>query len=167
MRRALALGLAAAALAGTGCGGSDNEREAKAPKPKATPVPTISADTSAKPVIPPPAGSPPAKLVVKDIVQGKGRAAKPGDTVSVDYVGVNYADAKQFDASWDRGQPIQFQLGSGQVIPGWDKGVKGMKPGGRRELVIPPGLAYGPAGQPPVIGPNETLVFVVDLKDVA
>jgi peptidylprolyl isomerase len=86
--------------------------------------------------------------------------------VSVDYVGVNFSSGQQFDASWDRGEPFQFQLGAGQVIPGWDEGVKGMRVGGRRVLTIPPDLAYGPAGSPPVIGPNETLVFVVDLRKV-
>ncbi|HEY7074795.1 MAG TPA: FKBP-type peptidyl-prolyl cis-trans isomerase, partial [Solirubrobacteraceae bacterium] len=92
-----------------------------------------------------------------------GVPVEPGQTVSVHYVGVNYKDGKQFDSSWDRGQPFSFTLGAGQVIPGWDKGVVGMRPGGRRELIIPPSLAYGPQGQPPVIKPNETLVFVVDL----
>jgi peptidylprolyl isomerase len=86
--------------------------------------------------------------------------------VTVHYVGVSKANGRQFDASWDRGEPFQFQLGAGQVIPGWDQGVAGMKVGGRRELVIPPRLAYGPAGSPPTIGPNETLVFVVDLLAV-
>ena len=82
------------------------------------------------------------------------------------YVGVNYADGKQFDASWDNGQPFSFQLGSGQVIKGWDQGIAGMKVGGRRELIVPPDLGYGAQGSPPAIGPNETLVFVVDLLDV-
>src|SRR5438045_1428876 len=83
-------------------------------------------------------------------------AARPGDTVTVQYVGANYKGGKQFDASWDRGQPFTFPLGGGQVIPGWDKGVVGMKVGGRRELIIPPALGYGPRGSPPVIKPNET-----------
>ena len=82
------------------------------------------------------------------------------------YVGVNYADGKQFDASWDNGQPFTFQLGSGQVIQGWDQGIAGMKVGGRRELIVPPDLGYGAQGSPPTIEPNETLVFVVDLLDV-
>ena len=86
--------------------------------------------------------------------------------LTMQYVGVNYADGKQFDASWDNGQPFNFQLGSGQVIKGWDEGIAGMKVGGRRELIVPPDLGYGAQGQPPAIGPNETLVFVVDLLDV-
>jgi peptidylprolyl isomerase len=84
----------------------------------------------------------------------------------VQYVGVSHSNGEQFDASWDRGgEPFTFTLGSGQVIPGWDEGVQGMKVGGRRKLVIPPDLAYGETGQPP-IGPNETLIFVIDLEDV-
>lgn len=92
--------------------------------------------------------------------------AKAGDEVTVQYVGVGYQSGKEFDASWDRGQPFGFQLGAGQVIKGWDEGVQGMKVGGRRELLIPPGLAYGAAGSPPSIGANETLIFVIDLVSV-
>ena len=88
---------------------------------------------------------------------GNGPAAKAGDQLTVQYVGVNYADGKQFDASWDRGEPFQFQLGAGMVIPGWDQGLVGMKAGGRRELIIPPDLAYGAQGAPPDIPPNATL----------
>ena len=94
-----------------------------------------------------------------------GAEAKAGSNVSVQYVGVNFADCKQFDASWDRQSPLPFKLGAQQVIPGWDQGVVGMKVGGRRELIIPPDLGYGPNGQGP-IQPNETLVFVVDLVSV-
>jgi peptidylprolyl isomerase len=86
--------------------------------------------------------------------------------VSVQYVGVNFSNGQQFDASWDSGQPFEFPLGGGSVIPGWDQGVEGMKVGGRRELIIPPDLGYGAQGQPPDIPPNETLVFVIDLLDV-
>ena len=118
-----------------------------------------------KPSIDIPAGNPPADLVVEDLEEGSGTEAKSGMNVLVHYVGVGWSDGKQFDASWDRGQPFPFQLGAGQVIPGWDKGVAGMRVGGRRELIIPPDLAYGPEGQPP-IGPNATLVFVVDLLAV-
>jgi peptidylprolyl isomerase len=101
-----------------------------------------------------------------DVVEGDGAEAKTGDTVSVQYVGVAQSTGKEFDASWDRGQPFTFKLGAGQVIPGWDQGIVGMKEGGRRVLVIPGDLAYGPQGQPPDIGPNETLVFAVDLEKV-
>lgn len=125
-----------------------------------------SLDTSTKPTVEVPEGPPPKTLQTDDIVEGDGPEAKPGDTLSMQYVGVNYADGKQFDASWDTGQPFSFQLGSGQVIKGWDEGIAGMKVGGRRELIVPPDLGYGAQGQPPAIGPNETLVFVVDLLDV-
>lgn len=111
-----------------------------------------------------PSGAPPKSLEIKDLEEGSGAAAKSGDTVTVNYVGVNYKTGKEFDASWDRGEPFPFTLGAGQVIPGWEKGVEGMKVGGRRELIIPPSLGYGSAGSPPVIPPNETLVFVVDLE---
>ena len=114
-----------------------------------------------------PKGAPPKKLEVKEIEEGTGAEAKAGDEVTVQYVGVNYKSGKEFDASWDRGEPFSFQLGAGMVIPGWDQGVEGMKVGGRRELIIPPDLAYGPEGSPPAIGPNETLIFVIDLLKVS
>jgi peptidylprolyl isomerase len=125
----------------------------------------ISKDRSSKPAIPKPNGDPPIELVVQDVVKGKGTAAKAGDNVTVDYVGVSYSTGKQFDASWDSGKPFSFALGTGQVIGGWDKGVVGMKKGGRRLLVIPPDLAYGVDGRPG-IAPNETLVFVIDLRKI-
>jgi peptidylprolyl isomerase len=123
-------------------------------------------DTSTKPVVEVPEGPPPDELVVEDIVTGEGEEAKAGDQVTVNYVGVDYETGEQFDASWDRGQAFPFKLGAGQVIPGWDQGVEGMKVGGRRRLVIPPELAYGAQGAPPDIGPNATLVFVVDLTAI-
>jgi peptidylprolyl isomerase len=123
-------------------------------------------DTSTKPEIPRPSGSPPRRLVTEDIVRGKGPAAKPGDTLTVHYAGVTFSTGEEFDASWNGGQPFTFPLGGGQVIEGWDRGFEGMKVGGRRMLTIPPELAYGAQGFPPAIGPNETLVFVVDLLDI-
>jgi peptidylprolyl isomerase len=166
-RRTLAVGLACAALAIAGCGGSDNQNEAAAPTDTATPAATpASTPAATKPEVKVPKGKLPEKLVKKDLKVGTGAEAKPGSTVNVQYVGVSALNGRQFDASWDRGQPFSFQLGSGQVIPGWDEGVAGMKVGGRRELVIPPKLAYGPQGSPPAIGPNETLVFVIDLVGV-
>ena len=111
-------------------------------------------------------GAPPKQLVTKDLEEGSGRAAKAGDEVTVQYVGVNYKSGKEFDASWDRGEPFPFVLGSGTVIQGWEQGVEGMKVGGRRELIIPPELGYGSAGSPPAIPPNETLIFVVDLEAI-
>lgn len=126
----------------------------------------VSTDTSVKPVVEPPSGDPPTELVTDDIVEGDGATAKQGDQITVQYVGVDYATGEQFDASWDNGQPLPLQLGAGQVISGWDQGLEGMKVGGRRELIIPPDLAYGAQGQPPDIAPNATLVFVIDLLDV-
>ena len=119
-----------------------------------------------KPKVTVPKGAAPAELVVNDIEEGTGPAAKAGDEVTVQYVGVGYDSKQEFDASWDRGEPFVFPLGSGAVIPGWEQGIEGMKAGGRRELVIPPQLAYGPPGAPPAIGPNETLIFVVDLEAI-
>jgi peptidylprolyl isomerase len=105
-------------------------------------------------------------LRVEDIDVGDGEAAKPGRRVEVHYVGVAWSTGDQFDASWDRGEPFGFKLGGGQVVPGWEQGIDGMKVGGRRRLTIPPALAYGSRGAGGVIGPNETLVFVVDLLGV-
>jgi peptidylprolyl isomerase len=119
-------------------------------------------DTSTKPAIPKPTGSPPRKLVKEDIVKGTGPGAKKGDTVVVHYVGMNFSNGQEFDASWDTGSPFPVQLGTGGVIPGWEKGLIGIKKGGRRKLVIPPELGYGAQGYPPSIPPNETLVFVID-----
>lgn len=127
----------------------------------------ISKDRSIKPAIPKPTGDPPTELVSQDIVKGKGTGAKAGDAVTVDYVGVSHSTGEQFDASWDSGKPFTFQLGAGGVIAGWDQGVVGMKKGGRRLLVIPPDLAYGADGSPGSIAPNETLLFVIDLKKIA
>ncbi|MGW2562236.1 FKBP-type peptidyl-prolyl cis-trans isomerase [Streptomyces sp. NPDC001514] len=117
-----------------------------------------------KPEIDFPGGEPPADLEIKDIWEGDGPEAKAGDTVSVHYVGVAFSTGEEFDASWNRGTPLQFQLGVGQVIQGWDKGVQGMKVGGRRQLTIPAHLAYGDRGAGGgLIAPGETLIFVCDL----
>jgi peptidylprolyl isomerase len=119
---------------------------------------------SEKPHVYVPAGeAPPAELVIEDIEVGTGDEAQPGHTVEVHYAGNAWSTRQQFDASWDRGETFSFRLGAGQVIGGWDQGVVGMKIGGRRRLVIPPGLGYGSRGAGGVIKPNETLVFVVDL----
>ena len=125
----------------------------------------ISKDLDSKPEIPTPGGDPPSKLVVQDVVKGSGKAAKVDDQVTVHYVGVTYG-GKEFDASWNGGEPVQFGLIQGQLIDGWVQGIPGMKVGGRRTLIIPPELGYGAEGSPPNIGPNETLVFVIDLKKV-
>ncbi|MDT3396691.1 FKBP-type peptidyl-prolyl cis-trans isomerase [Streptomyces sp. B1866] len=119
-----------------------------------------------KPEVDFPGGEPPAQLEIKDIHEGQGPAAKAGDIVSVHYVGVAFSSGEEFDASWNRGAPLKFELGAGQVIPGWDQGVQGMKVGGRRQLVIPPHLAYGDRGAGSRIKPGETLIFVCDLVSV-
>ncbi len=126
----------------------------------------ISKDLDKKPEIAQPSGDPPDELYSRDIVEGKGKAAKTGDNVSVQYVGVLFSDGEQFDASWDRDEPFEFALGMGGVIKGWDEGVVGMKEGGRRLLVIPADLAYGAQGQGS-IGPNEPLMFVIDLENLS
>jgi peptidylprolyl isomerase len=170
MPRTFATALLVGLLAIAGCGGGDEESgSASTPAATDTPAATATATATAapkKPKVTVPKGKPPKKLVVKDLREGTGPVAQAGQTVTVQYVGVNFKGGKQFDASWDRGEPFSFALGGGQVIPGWDKGVAGMKVGGRRMLVIPPDLGYGPDGQPPVIKPNETLVFVIDLLGV-
>src|SRR5919107_1370020 len=108
----------------------------------------------------------PADLVVTEISEGAGPEATAGATVLVHYVGVAHSTGEEFDASYNRGEPLRFRLGVGQVIAGWDQGVQGMKVGGRRRIVIPPHLGYGDRGAGGVIAPGETLVFVVDLLEV-
>ncbi|MGK5685529.1 FKBP-type peptidyl-prolyl cis-trans isomerase [Actinoplanes sp. URMC 104] len=119
-----------------------------------------------KPDVGPIEGAPPADLVIEDITVGDGPEAQPGQYVNVHYVGVAHSTGREFDASYNRGEPFAFPLGGGQVIAGWDQGVAGMKVGGRRKLTIPPHLGYGPRGAGGVIKPNETLIFVVDLLGV-
>jgi peptidylprolyl isomerase len=122
-----------------------------------------SGPLSKEPHVTPPSGPPTTKLVTKEIIAGTGAEAKSGSAVAVNYVGALYKTGKVFDASWKRNEPFPFTLGKGQVIPGWEQGVAGMKVGGRRELIIPPALGYGAKGSPPSIPPNETLIFIVDL----
>jgi peptidylprolyl isomerase len=119
-----------------------------------------------KPQIDKPEGDIPFDLGIEDIMVGVGEEATKGAKVAVHYVGVAFSSGDEFDASWDRGEPFQFTLGKGHVIPGWDAGVAGMKVGGRRKLTIPSAMAYGARGAGGVIKPNEPLVFVVDLLSV-
>lgn len=169
----------ALALGSAGCGDdSDPPSDSNA----ATPTPTATAaaapadavtvegvqianakDLDAEPIVTVPTGAePPTELISRDLVTGEGARVGKTDEVSVRYTGYSWSTGEKFDASWDRGSdPITFPLGVQGVIPGWDQGVPGMRVGGRRLLIIPPDLGYGSTGQPP-IGPNETLVFVVD-----
>jgi FKBP-type peptidyl-prolyl cis-trans isomerase len=166
MRRLTLIVLGCLVLAIGGCGGDSSTTSSSAGEEGTAAEQAEAPKEKTKPQVKPPQGPPPKQLVTKDLEEGSGPAAKAGDEVSVQYVGVNYKSGKEFDASWDRGEPFPFVLGSGGVIPGWEQGVEGMKVGGRRELVIPPELGYGSTGSPPAIPPNETLVFVVDLEAI-
>lgn len=170
MQRLLLIVGACLVLFVAGCGSDDSsttsDSTAASTEEAAAPGETESSKKKTKPKVTVPNGAPPKSLETKDLEEGTGAEAKAGDVVSVQYVGVNYKNGKEFDASWSRGEPFTFTLGAGEVIPGWDQGVEGMKVGGRRELIIPPELGYGSTGAPPAIPPNETLVFVVDLEAV-
>ncbi len=160
----LAIGLSA-------CGGSKAPGVQLAPSSGQTSATPATANLppalSRKPAVSVPKGPPPSHLVVTDLIKGNGTAATANGTVTVNYVGLLYNSGKQFDSSWSRNQPFTAPLAAGSVIPGWVQGIRGMKVGGRRELIIPPALAYGKSGSPPTIPPNSTLVFVVDLLSVS
>jgi peptidylprolyl isomerase len=160
-----------AALAIAGCGSSSDSTSSTSGGESSTAAKSEGSaasqtNTKVKPEVTVPSEPAPKKLTEKEIVEGTGAEAKSGDEVTVQYVGVGYESEEEFDSSWSRSEPFTFTLGAGEVIPGWDQGVAGMKVGGRRELIIPAELAYGPAGSPPAIGPNETLIFVIDLLAV-
>jgi peptidylprolyl isomerase len=163
----------ALAVAIAGCGGSSAKAKGVvlAPSQGLTappPPPPLPAALSHQPTVTVPKSPPPNHLVIKDLIKGTGPVATPTSTVSVQYVGVLYKTGKQFDASWSNGTgtPVQFSL-SGGVIKGWTQGIPGMRVGGRRELIIPPSLAYGSKGSGSKIPPNSTLIFVIDLHAVA
>ena len=187
LRFLVVLALSAAALLGAGCGDDDSgsastdtattetqatpptttAEEPAAPKARKVQPAAGEGDTDRKPKVPKGKGDPPSELVVQDLIVGKGKRAKSGDAVSVQYVGVLFDNGKEFDASWQGskpGQAFQFSLGAGGVIPGWEQGVVGMREGGRRKLIIPPDLAYGAQGFPPDIPPNAALIFDIDLE---
>jgi peptidylprolyl isomerase len=154
-------------LALAGCGGGEGESAATATAtPKATATPD-NTDVSKKPTVTVPDELPPDALQIEDIVKGKGPAAKKGDKVSVQYVGLTWSTSVEFDSSWDRGKPFTLTLGEGGVIEGWDKGIPGMRKGGRRQLTIPAEMAYAAQGSPPNIGPNECLRFIIDMVKIA
>lgn len=163
---ALLAGLALAA-----CGGSTAPGVQQAPSGGATQAsvpttPKVPPAIATKPTVTPPSDCNPKALVKKDLITGTGQTAQPGQTVTVNYVGILCKGGKEFDSSWQRNQPFTTALSTGSVIPGWVEGIPGMKIGGRRELVIPANLAYGKAGSGSTIPPNSTLVFVVDLISV-
>jgi peptidylprolyl isomerase len=167
MKATLTAILLCLALAAAGCGDDDaSTTDATEGGGPASAQSGAEASERTKPEVTVPEGSPPKKLVEKDLIEGSGAAAKAGDEVTVQYVGVGFDSGKEFDASWDRNEPFPFSLGAGEVIPGWDQGIEGMKAGGQRQLTIPANLAYGSAGFPPKIAPNEALVFVIDLLEV-
>jgi len=164
--------LAAASLGLAACGSSSSSSTTTAPA-NTTPAtyatvsdPSAPGTIGTEPTITVPPGAAPSQLEVKDLIVGTGATAKAGDNVSVQYVGVAYSSKQIFDSSWSRGQPFQFVLGKGTVIPGWDEGVVGMKVGGRRELIIPPSLAYGSQSPGAGIAANDTLIFIVDLVKI-
>lgn len=146
--------------AGNSAKSSENSEESSESAPKASPD-----KKKTKPTVTVPKGISPKTFATREIEEGTGPEAKAGDTVTVQYVGVGYDSEEEFDSSWGK-EPFTFPLGAGKVIAGWDQGVEGMKVGGRRELLIPGNLAYGPEGSPPTIGPNETLIFMIDLLSV-
>jgi peptidylprolyl isomerase len=157
LTRPLAVAAIAAALALSACGSSGSTSAASSSGANVTAV---------KPTVTIPSTPPPTKLETTDLVEGTGPAAAAGQKVTMQYVGDSWSTKQEFDASWDRGQPFTFTLGAGEVIEGWDHGIVGMKVGGRRQLVIPPGLGYGANSPTPKIKANDTLVFVVDLEKI-
>jgi peptidylprolyl isomerase len=166
MRKLILIIGACLALLVAGCGSDDSTTSSSGGEETTSSQQAEAPEKKTKPKVEKPSGAPPKELVTNDLEEGSGPEAKSGDTVTVQYVGVNYKTGKEFDSSWSRSEPFSFTLGAGEVIPGWDQGIEGMKVGGRRELVIPPELGYGAAGAPPAIPANETLVFVVDLEAV-
>lgn len=161
--RALLTVVAVGALA-LGCTSQDAEApaEAAAPEPAAEEL-DLAARPDLLPVLPDDRGDPPEELRVEDLVAGDGPPAAAGDTLTVHFVGASWASGQEFDATWDRDQPFTFTLGNEEVIDGWERGLQGVRVGGRRALVIPPDLAYGDRGSAIGIEPGETIVFIVDL----
>jgi peptidylprolyl isomerase len=146
--------------------GSGSSAPPTTPPGTTGPFASVKGAAGKRPRLKIPGDAPPATLQIEDLSSGSGAAAKAGDVLEVQYQGVSWSTGGKFDASWDRHVTYTFPLGQGQVIAGWDQGLVGLRVGGRRELVIPPSLAYGADGRPPTIAPNETLVFVVDLVSI-
>lgn len=172
MRRRTMLSVLSALAAGTtlaACGGdapSDGASETPSADTSSDDAPTAVPDSRKAPTVEVPEGEPPTELKIEDEIVGGGAEAKKGSTLQVHYVGVSWSTGDEFDSSWSRGEPLEFQVGKGMVIQGWDEGLQGMKVGGRRRITIPPEMAYGSQGVDGVIGPNETLIFVCDLVSV-
>lgn len=174
MKRFALILLACFVLVGAGCGSSDDSPTGagdsaarSAAESGASTTEASGAGAKTKPRVTVPAGPPPKHLEIRELDKGTGATAREGDEVTFQYVGVGYASEEEFDSSWSRNEPYALLLGSGQMIDGWEQGIKGMKVGGRRELIVPPILAYGPAGSSPLgIGPHETLIYVIDLLAV-
>jgi len=167
--------LAAATIGLAGCSSGSSSGPTTSATPATTSAPVATAPVQdpspagtfgTKPTVTVPPGAPPTQLQSTDLIVGTGPAAKDGDNVTVQYVGVAYSTKQQFDASWDHGQPFSFTLGASNLIKGWNQGMVGMKAGGRRELVIPPDLGYGATPPGPGIAANDTLVFVVDMVKI-
>ncbi len=168
MRRRTILSVLSALAAGTtlaACGGDTTSDEASE-APSSDEAPTAVPDSRKAPTVEVPEGNPPAELKIEDEIVGGGAEATKGSTLQVHYVGVSWSTGDEFDSSWKRGEPLEFQVGANMVIQGWDEGLQGMKVGGRRRITIPPEMAYGSEGVGGVIGPNETLIFVCDLVSV-
>lgn len=174
MKRTLVLALALTSVLTAGCSGSSKKETVRqsSPTPTATgsectPTGTVTTDLTKKPVVTLPKTPAPATTTVLDVVCGTGTEATDGSHVAVKYLGVLYADGKEFDSSWSRGvdETLPFTICS-QIIAGFCTGTKGMKVGGRREVIVSPEDGYGAAGSPPVIPPDSTLVFVIDLVKV-
>jgi peptidylprolyl isomerase len=164
MRGVLLTIVLCAALALAGCGGGDSSSSTGSSEASAS-APSAKESIHTKPKVEVPNAPPPKQLESTELIEGSGAEAKAGDEVTVQYVLVDYKTGNEIEASWDRGEPFSFTLGAGEVIAGWDQGVEGMKVGGRRELIIPPQLAYGSESAGP-IAPNSTLIFVIDLLAV-
>ncbi len=158
-----------ASVALSACGGSSSEEGAQSANAATTTAKLLK--PKAKPVLVPPKGPPPKKLVIRDVKVGSGPPARSGDKLTAEYTGFNYVNHEEFTNhahAWNKGEPLVFELDGGEVITGIDQGLQGMKVGGRRELIIPPNLAYGYANDspPPEVGPGETVIYVVELLGI-
>jgi peptidylprolyl isomerase len=164
MRGALLTIALCAALAIAGCGGGDSSSSSGDTGEASAVEWSPPGKFGTEPEIVAPGGTAPKQLKTKDLIAGDGAEARTGDEISVQYSGANFKTGEEFDSSWSRNaEPFTFTLGEGLVVAGWEQGIVGMKVGGRRELIVPSRLGYGVGGSPPVIPPNEALVFIVDL----